>query len=252
MLAWVFTGRRRHAARLVFANLGRAYPRTGGPYVVRPTRVRRLHRLPDGLGLLDRRLGRQRRDRRRLRGLPDVFWPPGGRTASAAALVAIGAIWLLDVREHPRGARRRDRPGRDDRAEVRAARRDRHHRAVLHPRRATSRRSRRPASARATALLGHHRRDGPDAVGLHRPRVGDGAGRGGQGSREDHPAGDDLGTARTTLVYIMATVAIMGIIPAGRAAPVELRSPTPPARSSAASAGASASPSSRWSPRSAP
>ena len=70
MLGWLFTGAGAVLLALVFANLGRALPRTGRPVRLRQARVRRLRRLPDRLGLLDRRLGRQRRHRGRLRQLP--------------------------------------------------------------------------------------------------------------------------------------------------------------------------------------
>ena len=70
IVALAFTGHRRDAAG---ARLRQPRPRAPAhrrALLLRPARVRRLRRLPDRLGLLDRRLGRQRRDRRRVRRLP--------------------------------------------------------------------------------------------------------------------------------------------------------------------------------------
>ena len=127
--------RRRHAPCRRLRDPGSCLSQDRRPLRVRPTRVRRVHRVPDGLGLLDRRLGRQCRHRDGVRRVPDGVLsepgdePPGRRTGSDRGDLA------LDVRERPRGSPGRHRPGRDDRAEVRA----------------TSRRSRRPDLARATA-----------------------------------------------------------------------------------------------------
>ena len=49
---------------------GRTYPRDRRAVRLQPAGLRRLHRVPDRVGLLDRRLGRQRRDRDRVRRLP--------------------------------------------------------------------------------------------------------------------------------------------------------------------------------------
>ena len=61
---------RRDAARARVREPRPRAPAHGRAVLLRPARVRRLRRLPDGLGVLDRRLGRQRRHRRRVRRLP--------------------------------------------------------------------------------------------------------------------------------------------------------------------------------------
>ena len=69
IVALALTGVGAMLLALVFANLGRAMPRTGGPVRVCAEGVRRLRRVPDGVGVLDCRLGRERGDRRGIRGL---------------------------------------------------------------------------------------------------------------------------------------------------------------------------------------
>ena len=96
-------GARLHRHRRDAARARLRQPRPRAPahrraVLLRPARVRRLRRLPDGLGLLDRRLGRQRRDRRRVRRLPRRLLgrratrPTGWRRSSP-----IGAIWLFTL-----------------------------------------------------------------------------------------------------------------------------------------------------------
>ena len=69
LLAWGFTGIGALLLALVFANLGRAYPQTGGPYAYTRRAFGDFAGILDGLGILDRRLGRQRGHRRDLRQL---------------------------------------------------------------------------------------------------------------------------------------------------------------------------------------
>ena len=71
LLAWVITGAGAILLALVFANLGRAYPQTGGPYVYARRAFGDFAGLLDGVGLLDRSLGRQRGHRGHLRQLCD-------------------------------------------------------------------------------------------------------------------------------------------------------------------------------------
>ena len=185
---------------LVFATLGRAYPTHRRAVRLRPQGVRRLRRLPDRVELLDRRLGRQRRDRVAFVGYLTVFW--GDRLEEPARGARRHRAHLApDLRQHPRRPRGRQRPGRDDRPQVRPAARDRRRRAVLHRRRQL-----RALHASQRLRLGHQRRGPADALGLHRPGVGDRPGRGGQGPRADDPARDDHrhGRRRPSL-YIVAT-----------------------------------------------
>ena len=192
ILALVFTGIGAMLLALVFANLGRAHPHTGGPVLLRPARVRRLRRLPDGLGLLDRRLGRQRRDRRRLRRLPRRLLGRRQHDQLAGGTRRDRRDLAVHAREHPRRPRDGCGPGADDGAEVRAARRHRPHRPLLHQ----GRQLHAVHAGRRRLRLAHQRRSDAGALGLHRARVGDGAGRGGQGPREDDSSGDDSRHAR--------------------------------------------------------
>ena len=115
-----------------------------------------------------------------------VFWPGVGDNNLLGALVGIGADLAADGHQHPRRARGRRRAGRHDGPEVRPAGRHRHRRAVLHRRRQL--RAVRAARREPQPALDDR---GAHAVGVHRPRVGDRAGRGGQGSRAHDPARDD-------------------------------------------------------------
>jgi APA family basic amino acid/polyamine antiporter len=71
IFARVFTGAGAILLAVVFANLGRNLPRTGGPYAYSRRAFGDFRglsdRLSDRLGILDRRVGRKRRDRRGLR-----------------------------------------------------------------------------------------------------------------------------------------------------------------------------------------
>ena len=86
--------------------------------------------------------------------------------------------------------------------------------------------------------LAHQRRCDPRALGVHRPRVGDGAGRRGQGSESTIPRATILGTLAATLLYVVALVAIIGVLSqaalAGSSAPfADVRTRSGAERSSA-------------------
>ena len=199
------------------------------------------------MGLLDRRVGRQRRHRGRFRRLHDgVVARPGGQQPRHGA---VGGRCRLapHVRERARGPAGRMGPGRHDGAEVRAAGPDRHHRPVLpegRPLHAVHPRRTRGGTCHPRVLRGHHGRDRVHPVGLHRARVGDGAGRGSEGPRADHPAGDDVGHGRDDADLRDRDDRGHGDPPARRARTSRTRrSPRPRPRSSAAAGR-------RWSGRS--
>ena len=79
-----------------------------------------------------------------------------GTTTCSAPLVGIGADLAAHGDQHPRRARERARPGGHDGPEVRPARRDRHHRPVLHRRQQL--RAVRARTARASAASSPPRR----------------------------------------------------------------------------------------------
>ena len=190
LLAWGFTGVGALLLALVFANLGRAYPQTGGPYAYA----------------------------RRAFGDFAGFWTAwgywiaawAGNAAIAVIFVSYGSVFWPRLatdnvaglrrrprghlaahdREHRRRARDRHRPAGDDGPEVRAARADRPHRALLHAQRQLHALRSQPRLARRPLARDLVRRDA-HAVGVPRPRVGHDPGRGGQGSRADAAARHD-------------------------------------------------------------
>ena len=208
IVALAFTGLGAMLLALVFANLGRAHPRTGGPYVLRAAGVRRLRRLPDRLGLLDRGLGRQRGDRRRVRRLPrrvlgrrqDVELARGARRGRCDLAV--------HVREHPRRPRDGLGAGRHDRAQVRAARRDRHHRPLLHRRRELHAVHAGDGGfdwhVNAAATLALWAFIGLESATVPAEEVKD--------PEKTIPRATIIGTLATTALYIVALVAIVGVL----------------------------------------
>ena len=116
----------------VFANLGPALSADRRAVRLRAAGVRRLHRLLDGMGLLDRGLGRQRRHRDRVRRVPGRVLAEAGSNNALAAVARLGAIWLLTL-VNIAGVREAGIVQVVTTvAEVRAARPDRRRRAVLH------------------------------------------------------------------------------------------------------------------------
>ena len=123
-------------------------------------------------------------------------------------------IWVLTPVNIARRPRVRHRPGGHHGPEVRAAAADRRDRPVLHAQRQLH--SVRPHDHAAWPVIGAISAAGhAHAVGVHRPRVGHRAGRGGQGSRADAAARDHLRHASPRPCSTSSrTVAIMGVIPA--------------------------------------
>ena len=191
ILALVFTGIGAMLLALVFANLGRAHPRTGGPYY--------FARARSATSSASRRPGPT--------GSPPGSATPRSPSPSPATSASSGATstrptgWrprrdrrdlAVHAGEHPRRPRDGRGPGADDGAEVRAARGDRPRRPLLH----RGRQLHAVHAGRRRLRLAHQRRGDAGALGLHRARVGDRAGRGGQGPREDDSSGDDPRHAR--------------------------------------------------------
>ena len=102
---------RRDAARPRVREPRPSAPAHGRPVLLRPARVRRLRRLPDGLGLLDRRLGRQRRDRRRFRRLPRRLLGRRQHDQLAGGARRDRRNLAVHAGEHPRRPRDGCRPG---------------------------------------------------------------------------------------------------------------------------------------------
>ena len=107
MLGWVFTGAGAILLALVFASLGRALPRTGGPYAYAQARVRRLRRLPDGLGLLDRGWAGNAAIAVAFVGYLAVFWPEVGTEQPARRARRHRRDLAAHGDQHPRRARER-------------------------------------------------------------------------------------------------------------------------------------------------
>ena len=252
ILALVFTGIGAMLLALVFANLGRAHPRTGGPYYF----ARRA--FGDFVGFqtawaywIAAWVGNAA-IAVAFAGYLGVFWGDVNTTNWLAALVAIGAVWLftlvniLGVRETgvaqvvttvlkfvPLAVIGVDR-------------------ALLH----RGRQLHAVHARRGRLRLAHQRRGDARALGIHRPRVGDRPGRGGQGPREDDSARHDPRHARDDAALPGRAGRDHRRSLAGRTGRlVGARSPTRRTRSGAGrswvSAGASGSPSSRWPRRSA-
>ena len=186
MLGWVFTGAGAILLALVFASLGRALPRTGGPYAYAKRAFGDFIGFWTAWGYWIAAWAGNAAIAVAFVGYLAVFWPEVGTENLLGALVGIGVIWLvtainiLGVRETGRvqvvttvlkfvplavigivglffidgGNYEPFSPARHE------------HRAAVLDR-------------------------GADAVGLHRPRVRDRPGRGGQGSGAHDPARDD-------------------------------------------------------------
>src|SRR5215218_2787119 len=130
ILAWIF-GAGAILLALVFANLGRAYPRTGGPYAYARRAFGDFVGFQTAWGLLDRGLGRQRRHRRGVRRLRGGLLVRTGEQQAARRARRRRPDLAAHAGQRPRHARERGRSARHDGAEVRPARRDRADRPVL-------------------------------------------------------------------------------------------------------------------------
>ena len=192
ILALVFTGIGAMLLALVFANLGRAHPHTGGPYYF----ARRA--FGDFVGFqtawaywIAAWVGNAA-IAVAFAGYLGVFWGDVNTTNWLAALVAIGAIWLFTL-VNILGARETGV------AQVLTTVLKFVPLAVigligLFYIKGGNYTPFTPADRRLR--LAHQRRRDAGALGLHRARVGDRAGRGGQGPREDDSSGDDPRHAR--------------------------------------------------------
>jgi basic amino acid/polyamine antiporter, APA family len=95
MLAWVFTGAGAILLALVFANLGRAFPRTGGPYAYARRAFGDFIGFQTAWGYWIAVWAGNAAIAVAFVGYLAVFWPQLGDSSLLAALVAVTAIWLL-------------------------------------------------------------------------------------------------------------------------------------------------------------
>src|SRR6185295_8318924 len=126
ILGWVFTGAGAVLLALVFANLGRALPRTGGPYAYAKRAFGDFVGFQTAWGYWIAVWAGNAAIAVAFVGYLTVFWPALGDNNLLGALVGIALIWRAHRDEHPRRPRGRDRAGRHHGAEVRAAGRHRH------------------------------------------------------------------------------------------------------------------------------
>ena len=154
---------------LVFANLGRALPRTGGPYAYARRAFGDFVGFQTAWGYWIAVWAGNAAIAVAFVGYLTVFWPATGDQRAARRARRDRLIWLLTFDQRARRARVRHGAGRHHRPEVRAAGRDRHHRAVLHRRRQL--RAVRPQRPRRQPALDHRgaRRCGPSSGSSRRP-----------------------------------------------------------------------------------
>ena len=213
LLSWVFTGAGAILLALVFANLGRAYPQTGGPYAYARRAFGDFAGFWTAWGYWIAAWAGNAAIATIFVSYASVFWPSLGTNNALAFALGLSVIWLLTL-VNIAGVRESGvDPADHDRAQVRAAAADRPHRPVLHAQRqlhALRPQPRLPGRALACDLVRRH----ADAVGVPRPRIGDHPGRGDQGPERTLPRATIFGTVVTTAMYVLATVAIMGVIPA--------------------------------------
>ena len=97
MLAWVFTGVGAVVLALVFANLGRAYPRTGGPYVYARRAFGDFIGFQTAWGYWIAAWAGNAAIAVAFVGYLAFFFPVLSETAIYGALAGIGVIWLLTL-----------------------------------------------------------------------------------------------------------------------------------------------------------
>jgi APA family basic amino acid/polyamine antiporter len=97
MLAWVYTGAGAILLALVFANLGRAFPRTGGPYAYARRAFGDFIGFQTAWGYWIAVWAGNAAIAVAFVGYLAVFWPKVGDSNLLAAFVALGAIWLLTI-----------------------------------------------------------------------------------------------------------------------------------------------------------
>ena len=95
--AWVFTGAGAILLALVFANLGRAFPRTGGPYAYARRAFGDFIGFQTAWGYWIAVWAGNAAIAVAFVGYLAVFWPHSATTNLLAALVGLGAIWLLTL-----------------------------------------------------------------------------------------------------------------------------------------------------------
>jgi APA family basic amino acid/polyamine antiporter len=97
MLAWAFTGAGAILLALVFANLGRAFPRTGGPYAYARRAFGDFIGFQTAWGYWIAVWAGNAAIAVAFVGYLAVFWPKLASSSLLAAFVALGAIWLLTL-----------------------------------------------------------------------------------------------------------------------------------------------------------
>ncbi len=105
MLAWVYTGAGAILLALVFANLARTFPRTGGPHAYARRAFGDFIGFQTAWGYWIAVWAGNAAIAVAFVGYPAVFWPRLGDHSLLAALVAVGTIWLLTLTKCNRRAR---------------------------------------------------------------------------------------------------------------------------------------------------
>jgi APA family basic amino acid/polyamine antiporter len=95
ILAWVFTGAGAVLLALVFANLGRAFPRTGGPYAYARRAFGDFVGFQTAWGYWIAVWAGNAAIATAFVGYLAVFWPQVGTSNALGAIVAVGVIWLV-------------------------------------------------------------------------------------------------------------------------------------------------------------
>lgn len=95
MLAWLFTGAGAMLLALVFARLGRAYPKTGGPYAYSRRAFGDFIGFQTAWGYWIAVWAGNAAIAVAFVGYFAVFWPELGDNNALAALVGVATIWLL-------------------------------------------------------------------------------------------------------------------------------------------------------------
>ena len=95
LLAWVVTGVGAMLLAVVFATLGRRYPRTGGPYAYAREAFGEFVGFQTAWGYWIAAWVGNAAIATAFVGYVTVIWPDLGTTQLGMALFAIGAVWLL-------------------------------------------------------------------------------------------------------------------------------------------------------------
>ena len=214
LLAWGFTGAGAILLALVFANLGRAYPQTGGPYAYARRAFGDFAGFWTAWGYWIAAWAGNAAIAVIFVSYATVFWPSLATNNVLAFAVGLAVIWLLTLVNIAGVRESGHRPARDDRAQVRAAAADRRDRPLLHAQRQLH--AVRSATTSRSSATGTRSRSRP------RSRCG----RSSASSRpRSRPRRSRIPSARSRArrcsarsprprMYVLATVAIMGVIPA--------------------------------------